>query len=103
MTVIHTKVNFTYPTTGFYSDPTISESTTTSYTAVFTEGIQKEFMEKYGEFQNGDCEFSFDSDAVISLNDFIETDSRKYQVKGVHERNDGNVVYQDIWCKLVQE
>lgn len=102
-TVTHTKVNLTHPTSGYYSNPTISESTTTSYTAHFEEGIQKEMMEKYGEFQNGDCEFYFDHNAVVSINDFIETSSKKYQVRQIHNRDDGNSVYQEVWCRVVKK
>lgn len=101
--VLHTKVNLTDATTGFYSDTVVSESTTTWYNAVFSERNQKLMMEKYGDFQDGDCEFSFDQNADINLNDFIETDSRKYEVRQVTDRQDGNTVYKDIWARLVKQ
>lgn len=103
ISVRHTKVNMVDSTTAYYSDPTITESTTTWYTAVFTERNQNVMMERYGEYQHGDCEFSFNSDAGITVEDFIETDSRKYQVRGIEQRQDGNIVYQDIWARLIKE
>ena len=101
--VVHTPVTLTDATTGYYSNPTFSEAATVSYKAYFTEGIQKEMLEKYGEFMNGDCEFSFDHNITLNINDFIETNSRKYQVRQIHQRQDGGIVYQDVWCRIVKQ